>query len=564
MIVSFYAAMFLLSLLLTILYVVSWQKHFDVHFSLMFAFIPVENLGCLLLSESKNLEEALTANKVIYIGACYLVLFIFLSILNLCHIHLPKGANALLTVFNTALYLGALTMGRGPWFYKSCELTFYQGAAILVKEYGPLHTLFYGVIFLYFFACLAVLIYSYGWKRDVSRRIIVLLFLPEMIAFIVFFGGRRIFQAIDLTPFAYVFAQIMFLLIIQRICLLDITDSGIDSLSETGETGLMSFDLHLRYLGSNEAAKQMLPEIRSFMVDRPVPKGESAIGDLILSSLRGYLRDESKDRVHFPVEDRIYLLDINNLCEGRRKRGYQFVVTDDTDRTRYISLLDSYNRDLKTEVEKKTEHLVEMHNRLVLGMAVMVESRDNSTGGHIRRTSDVIRILIDGIREAGSPVLSESFAADLIKAAPMHDLGKIAVDDEVLRKPGRFTPEEFEKMKCHAAEGARIVHTILAGTDDGVFQLIAENVAHYHHERWDGTGYPKGLQRDAIPLEARIMAIADVYDALVSKRVYKERMSFEKAAGIIQDGFGKHFDPSLEQGFTIARGRIEDYYRENS
>ena len=142
----------------------------------------------------------------------------------------------------------------------------------------------------------------------------------------------------------------------------------------------------------------------------------------------------------------------------------------------------------------------------------------------------------------------------------MHDLGKIAVDDAVLRKPGRFTPEEFEIMKTHAAEGARIVHEILKETDDFTFHLLAENVAKYHHERWDGSGYPEGLKGEAIPLEARIMAVADVYDALVSKRVYKDAMSFEKADSIMKESFGKHFDKRLEKYYLAAKPKLEEYY----
>ena len=156
--------------------------------------------------------------------------------------------------------------------------------------------------------------------------------------------------------------------------------------------------------------------------------------------------------------------------------------------------------------------------------------------------------------------LTEEFCHDLVKAAPMHDLGKIAVDDAILRKPGRFTPDEFEVMKSHAAEGARIVHEILKGTADQKFHLIAENVAHYHHERWDGSGYPEGLKGEEIPLEARIMAIADVYDALVSKRVYKDSMTFEQADSIILEGMGKHFDKNLERFYVSARTKIEEYY----
>ena len=228
----------------------------------------------------------------------------------------------------------------------------------------------------------------------------------------------------------------------------------------------------------------------------------------------------------------------------------------------YIKLLNSFNAELHDEVEAKTAHIVEMHDNLILSMAMMVESRDNSTGGHIRRTSEGVRILIEEMRRDAGCTLSDEFCRDLIKAAPMHDLGKIAVDDAILRKPGRFTPEEFEQMKAHAAEGARIVHEILRNTDDEYFHHLAENVAHYHHERWDGSGYPEKLVGEQIPLEARIMAIADVYDALVSKRVYKERMSFEKANAIIMEGMGTQFDPGLEAFYVRARPQLEAYYLE--
>ena len=142
----------------------------------------------------------------------------------------------------------------------------------------------------------------------------------------------------------------------------------------------------------------------------------------------------------------------------------------------------------------------------------------------------------------------------------MHDLGKIAVDDAILRKPGKFTPEEFEQMKKHAAEGARIVSIVLESIDDEKFKKIAENVAHYHHERVDGSGYPEGLKGNEIPMEAKIMAIADVYDALVSKRVYKDKMSFEQADKIIMEGMGKQFDKILEPYYVAARSELEAYY----
>ena len=222
-----------------------------------------------------------------------------------------------------------------------------------------------------------------------------------------------------------------------------------------------------------------------------------------------------------------------------------------------------YNEELEKDVAAKTKQIIAMHDQLIIGMATMVEGRDNSTGGHIRRTSAGVRILIETIREDGCMQLPDSFCEKIIKAAPMHDLGKIAVDDAILRKPGRFTEEEYEKMKTHASEGARILHDILIDTDDEEFRRIAENIAHYHHERFDGSGYPDKLKGEQIPLEARIMAIADVYDALVSKRVYKEKFSFKEADKIILEGMGEQFDPGLKKYYEAARPKLEAYYTED-
>ena len=345
-----------------------------------------------------------------------------------------------------------------------------------------------------------------------------------------------------------------------RICLYNIDDTVIDSLVGNGETGLVSFDFDFNYLGSNATAKGIFPELCELKVDENIGNNE-ILKSNILKWLTDFRKDNENNSFYYKKDDKEYLADIQYLIDGNIKRGYYIFLKDDTANRNYISLVNSYNSDLKIEIAQKTEHITEMHNNLVLSMATMVESRDNSTGGHIKRTSEVVRMLITEITKDNELELPWEFCRKVIKAAPMHDLGKIAVDDAILRKPGRFTDEEFEKMKAHAAEGARIVHEILKDTDDTDFARIAENVAHYHHERWDGSGYPEGLKGDEIPIEARIMAVADVYDALVSKRVYKEKMSFEKADSIIMEGMGKHFDKRLEKYYVKARPKLEEFYQ---
>ena len=561
--IAYYQILLAISVVLTMLYFLSWHKHFDVHVTLIFLLIPIAILGNVLTARSTVMEEAIAANKITYFGGTYLLLMITLSIINLCEITLPRMLRFAMFLVSTMVYFGSLTVGDKTWFYKSCRFTVEDGCGRLTdKVYGPLHTVYVLLVMVYFAIGLAALVYSYIRKKSVPNKIILLLCIPETVAIFAFYGGRAVItDKIELLPIAYVFAQIMYLVIIHQVCLYDITDSGIDSIVQKGDKGFLSFDFKRHYLGCNETALAVFPELKNLNVDRFLP-ADTAVAKSVNRWLDTYEHDQSNSDFRYRNGENIYLVSINYLYSGKRKRGYQFFLTDDTKRQQYVELLNNFNGKLKEQVAEQTQHIEEMHDKLILGMATMVESRDNSTGGHIRRTSEGVRILTDEIVKDNVLQLSNDFIKNLIKAAPMHDLGKIAVDDVILRKPGRFEPEEFEKMKAHAREGARIVHAILEGTDDEAFHEIAENVAHYHHERWDGSGYPEGLKGEEIPIEARIMAIADVYDALVSKRVYKESMSFEKADSIIMGGMGTQFDPQLERYYLAAKPRLEKYYSE--
>ena len=567
---AYYEILFGLSVLLTLIYIVIWHKHFDTHISLIFAFIPLVNLAYALLAHARTLDAALTAAKLTYVGGCFLSLFITQSIFGLCHINLRRWMSAVMMIMCLTSFAFALTMGNARYFYKTVDFEIDKGVGRLIKTYGFAHTLTLFVVFSLVIISFGVMVYSLIKQKDVSNKTIVLLMLPATVSLFSYLANRFMPEGLDAMPLSYVFAQIIYLIIVHRLCLYDITDLGVDSLVKKGDTGFVSIDFDEKYLGSNERAQKIFPYLKEIKVDTYFGR-YIQVKNTLLKWLGEFKRDETKDHFYFEADDKIYLITIRYLYDGKHRRGYQFFITDDTASRKYMKLLANYNDQLSAEVSEKTESIVQMHNRLILGMATMVESRDNSTGGHIRRTSDVVRILIEEIKKDSSDKksmlllfgregLTDEFCDDVIRAAPMHDLGKIAVDDAVLRKPGKFTDEEYEKMKAHAAEGARIVDSILEGTEDTSFHKVAVNVAHYHHERWDGSGYPEHLKGDEIPIEARIMAIADVYDALVSKRVYKDKFSFGDADRIMMESFGKHFDKRLEKYYVAAKPRLEEYY----
>lgn len=168
-------------------------------------------------------------------------------------------------------------------------------------------------------------------------------------------------------------------------------------------------------------------------------------------------------------------------------------------------------------------------------------------------------MLAKNTRQMGyyTDILTDEYIELLVRAAPMHDIGKISISDLILRKQGKLTPEEFDIMKDHASEGGRIIRSVMSDIENKDYVDMAAQVAECHHEKWDGSGYPKGLCGEEIPLCARIMAIADVFDALVSKRCYKEAFSFDKAFGIIAGSSGTHFDPILTDVFLKMRPQIE-------
>lgn len=541
-------------------YALVWHKHYDLFLSLIFCFVPIANLGYLLEEKSLTVPENLIAIKITYIGGSYLLLFIMFAIFNMCDLKLKKPLRFTLLLVTTAIFLPVLTIGNGTFFYREIQGTLLNGKLVLQKVYGPGHTIYYIMLVTYVIISCSVILYSQKKKRDVSTRTIRYLLAGELTTVFIFFVVKIFKLNIDLTPLGYIIDDFFILVIASRLHLYDVTDTVIDTISLNQEIGFINLDKKFNYLGSNSLSKKLFPSLEEIRIDQNVTKNEDLDREIV-SKIRRFINDNSKNTFLKKYGDKVYQINIDYLYNGKYKRGYMLFIQDDTQDQKYIQLMENFNSKLQDEVAQKTEHIVKMHDNLILSIATMVESRDNSTGGHIKRTSEGVHILMTEIMKHNEFNISKEFCKDIIKAAPMHDLGKIAVDDAILRKPGRFTPEEFEKMKTHAEEGAKIVHEILKETDDFTFHQIAENIAHYHHERWDGSGYPCGLKGEEIPLEARIMAIADVYDALVSKRVYKEKMSFEQADKIIMDGMGKQFDKKLEQYYLAARPKLEAYYK---
>ena len=252
------------------------------------------------------------------------------------------------------------------------------------------------------------------------------------------------------------------------------------------------------------------------------------------------------ERSRGEILERIRGLDIRTGDEIENLFHALAKTTEDT--VRYI-----------TDAQEQAAQVQKLQNGLILVLADLVESRDKCTGDHVRKTAAYVNIIAKQMKADGCypDMVDDDFIENVTNSAPLHDVGKIQVPDAILNKPGKLTEEEFELMKTHTTAGSEIISHAMntVGWRSG-YLAEARNMAHYHHEKWDGSGYPMALKGESIPLSARIMAVADVFDALVSRRSYKEPFPIEKAMEIIREGSGSHFDPKVVASFFHAEAEI--------
>ncbi len=276
----------------------------------------------------------------------------------------------------------------------------------------------------------------------------------------------------------------------------------------------------------------------------------------------------AKYRIIYPVKsmvERARFFNYDN--EEARKTNVELledleICTGDEIERLYNSFLQVTKDSMKSfsTMQQKSDYIEKVQANLIVILADMVENRDESTGDHIKKTSMYTLIIMRQMRKNGihANVLTDDFIDNVYKSAPLHDIGKIRITDAILNKPGKLTPEEFEIMKLHSAYGAEIINKLIESLTQASYLEVAKDIALYHHEKWDGSGYPEGLKGDEIPLSARIMAVADVFDALISERVYKKAFSFEKAVDIIQEESGTHFDPDVTKAFIDAIDEVRE------
>ena len=569
--IYFYSGCVIVSIIMyLLLYITDVKRSLCQH--VMVIIMTFSNLGYLSLALSGGISGAIVSAKIVNLGGSFLPVLYFFTMCEVCHVNVRRRVKLPLVMFQLFVYLCVCTMGFNDLYYKDIQFVNTNGYGQIVKSYGPLHFLYPLTMYGYLILTIFVAFWAIKNKKGVNHREIVNMIFFSVIATMVYLVQRIVKFDVDIMSISFIILMIGTIQSIYHSNLYTAYENNEIIKQQLTKIGFLTFNEKMKYMGANDYAISIFPELRDCKIGKTIDNPGEKLQEII-SYIETYRRriidmdEASYSHIRYKTiekDEKYYDAQLHDLCDFRKKCvGYTVEIKDETEHYRMLELTGKFNEELSDEVKEKTKQIRSIQEKTILGMAQMVESRDLSTGGHIKRTSDVVRIFSKKLLESDMG-FDEHFLELVIRSAPMHDLGKIGVDDAILRKQGKFTEEEYDKMKKHAEIGGKMVSEILTGVEENEFVQIAYNVAKYHHEKVSGNGYPVGLKGEEIPLEARIMALADVFDALVSKRCYKESFSYDKAFSIIEEDAGVHFDYDLAMVFISCRSELEAYYNKNS
>ncbi|MCQ2506834.1 MAG: HD domain-containing protein [Lachnospiraceae bacterium] len=554
----FYTIAFLLALAMFVVLVAQYKTRISIFYFLLYVSVVISNFGYMQLAYSKDITSAVFANQIVYLGGSFVPFFMLMCIADLCKIKVWPVYQIFMLIYSGFIFTLVSTVGATDLYYTDVRLVIENGISRIEKSYGPLHVMYPIYLVTSGVVATAFIIYSFRRRKEVSYITSTSLLIFMLITNFAYVFEKIFSMKIEIIPFSLLISLGGTLFLLRRISMYEVKAISANSMVDSLSYGFFICDSNGKYLGSDEAAKFWFPEIRELPVDRVI-KYE---GTEFLQQVGKWIKKEDvRDVVYIEVGNNIYEARHSIIRECRHHNIHSVYLRDETKQQQYNKLVQQFNEELELDVERKTENIKHIQNDILMSMASIVENRDSNTGGHIARTSDIVLIFVDHLQSYRRfSELTDHMAKSIVKAAPLHDFGKIAIPDIVLNKPGKFDEDDYKVMKQHTVKGATIVAQILRSSDDEKFREIAINVAHYHHERWDGTGYPEGLKGEEIPFEARVMALADVFDALVSKRVYKESFGYDKAFEIIESSCGTHFDPELCKSFLECRLELEALY----
>lgn len=554
------------ALIVAIVFIYMSQRNYntvDIYQWTIMVIVPIIVTAYWLKSMVMQPESAYFLYCFVYLDSTILVVVLIFTMLNIIGVRISPWVK-ILAYGTSVLQLGIVCLcSTNVLYYSKIEVVESSLGHATNTTYGPLAAIHFVYLGFLIASIIAVIVLGLRKKGDYDRMNLMIYASFLEASVIIYFV--EVFTAAEFTilPFLYTAADVIIAVRYDSSHRHDLSLLISEHQKHHQEKGYIAVGFDRRFLGTNEKCYDFLPFLKEQKVNEPLMSGDET-GFAVVGLIDEY-EINGKSSTKFQIGGMTCVCEIAKFAvsSGGKQQGYLLELRDATEEQRAYDIIADYNERMDRKIKEATDNIRDIQQKVVLGLANMIENRDNNTGGHVKRTSDIIHIIVDEIKSQGRIPISDEMALDIVRAAPTHDLGKISISNEILNKPGKLTDEEYEIMKTHSEKSGEIVKIILEGVEEERFVEVAYNVARYHHERWDGRGYPEGLVGTMIPLEARIMAIADVYDALVSKRVYKEPMSFEKSASIMCECMGTQFDPNLESVFLGCREQLEEYYREN-
>jgi len=489
-------------------------------------------IGYLLELTAENQQAAITGTMFSYVGKPFALLSSFLFVCTCCGVELKRKVKFGLLLYHGMFTVVVLTNPLHHLFYPTIAFDITRPYSPLILTHGPLYYAYLATTVAHLIVNTVLAARELKRCRTRQRRHQVILIFgmifSGILGYMIFLTG--VTKGYDSTMAGCFMGAICQLIIFFRYRLFDALTLAKDQALQDAASGMLVLDDQGTVVYMNAMMGNLIETGDFHSQVQALPEGNSLLRH----------------------GNRVYDAKRSIVVNHGRTFGETIELIDITDSYRYSERLEQ-------DVENRTRQILHIQRTVIGSLANLVEARDDYTGSHIKKTGEYVRILAEELQNDPrfQDIVTDDFLTKLADVAPLHDIGKIAVSDAILRKPGKLSQTEFLEMQNHCAEGARVIENTMRGVETDDYVSMAEDVARYHHEWWNGKGYPEGLKGEDIPLSARIMAVADVYDALRSRRVYKEPFHAELARNIIAEDAGTHFDPAVVEAFQRAIDRIE-------
>ena len=361
MVLAYYIIVCVLSLISCMVFFWNKRSYYPILYAMVFVVSIIPQFCYVLLALAKDVGEAVTINKFLYLGGSFLPLIGLFVVLSICQIKIPKAVRFIMILFPSAIYGLALTVGHWDMYYKSVDIAQRNGVTVLVKEYGPLHALFYVQIIFFLVATIIVTIYGWFKKPNVSRKILVIASIMQVSSIFAFFIGRLITKEIEWMALGNLIDEIGFLIIMNHIGLYRVEDMVISSIQNEGKVGYIAFDFNKRYLSATDTAKKFLPEIANNRTDTKLENEE--LRELFGKWIDEFSIDNLSIKHVYHKDKAYYVIHVGDLYDGQDIRGYLLVITDDTERQGHLEDIERYNMSLNRELMAKAKLIKQLQDK---------------------------------------------------------------------------------------------------------------------------------------------------------------------------------------------------------